>query len=242
MAMATRQRPRTLTARGYQQSVDAFGVGVGPAERVRASSVLDKVAGLTLLAIGAGAVGYVANSPGLLIACLVLGAVSGMAACWAPRTARYLAAPYAITEGVVLGAISHLYESINGRIVPLAVLVTAAIYVTTLISYRSGLVRVTHRFYSMALAATVGFLVVLVFGLFAGLPTFGPMAAVIGAVGILVGVMNLFIDFDFIYRAESSGMPKAAEWNMAVLVLVSLVLVYLNVLRFIAALSGGGRR
>ncbi|HVA44394.1 MAG TPA: Bax inhibitor-1/YccA family protein [Acidimicrobiales bacterium] len=240
MAMATRQRPRTLTARSYQRSVDAFGVGAG--EQVRAASVLDKVAGLTLLAVGAGVVGYVSDSTGLLITCLVIGAISGMAACWVPRTARYLAAPYAITEGIVLGAVSHLYESINGRIVPLAILVTAAIYLTTLISYRSGLVRVTHRFYSMALAATVGFLVVLVFGLFAGLPTFGPMAAVIGAVGILVGVMNLFIDFDFIYRAESSGMPKAAEWSMAVLVLVSLVLVYLNVLRFIGALSGGGRR
>ena len=139
MAVATTHRPRTLTARGYQRSVDAFGVGAG--DQVRAASVLDKVAGLTLLAIGAGAVGYASDSPGLLIASLVIGAITGMAACWAPRTARYLAAPYALTEGIVLGAISHLYESINGRIVPLAILVTAAIYVATLISYRSGLVR-----------------------------------------------------------------------------------------------------
>jgi len=240
MAMATRSRPRTLTARGYQRSGETFGAGTG--ERVSAASVLDKVAGLTLLAVAAAAVGYFIDSSGLLLACLVVGAVTGIAACWAPRTARFLAAPYAVTEGVVLGAVSHLYESVNGRIVPLAILVTAAIYITTLVTYRTGLVRVTHRFYSMALAATVGFLVVMVFGLFAGLPTFGPMAALIGAVGILVGVMNLFIDFDFIYQAQASGMPKAAEWNMAVLVLVSLILVYLNVLRFIAALSGGGRR
>jgi len=239
MAM-TQTRPRTLTARGYDRSVGTFGLGA--TERVSAHSVLDKVAGLTVVAILAAVVGYATDSAGLLIVCLVVGAGAGLAACWAPRTSRYLAVPYALAEGVVLGAISRLYESVDGRIVPLAVLVTGAIYIATLVSYRTGLVRVTSRFYSLALAVTVGFLVVMVFGLFFGLPTFGPMAALIGAIGIFVGVTNLFVDFDYINRAEISGLPKAAEWNMAVLVLVSLVLVYLNVLRFVAALSGGGRR
>lgn len=240
MAMTTQSRPKTMTARGYERSVSAFGLG--STQTVSASSVLDKVAGLTALAVLAAVVGYATDSEPVFIVCLLAGAVTGLAACWAPRTARYLAVPYALTEGVVLGAVSRLYESLDGRIVPLAVLVTGAIYIATLVSYRSGLVRVTNRFYSMALAATVGFLVVMVFGLFFGLPTFGPMAALIGGIGVLVGVMNLFVDFDYINRAEISGLPKQAEWSMAVLVMVSLVLVYLNVLRFVAALSGGGRR
>jgi uncharacterized YccA/Bax inhibitor family protein len=240
LATTTRQRPKTLTARGYARSVDTFGAGAP--ERVSVASVLDKVAGLTILAVIGGVFGYLTSSTPLLVASLVVGSLAGLGACWLPRTARYLAVPYALAEGIVLGAISRLYESYNGRIVPLAVIVTAAIYITTLAAYRTGLVRVTHRFVTMALAATMGFLVVVVFGLFFGLPTFGPGAALIGLVGIFVGVVNLFIDFDYIDRGQAAGLAKAAEWNMAVLVLVSLVLVYLNVLRFVAALSGGSRR
>jgi len=68
------------------------------------------------------------------------------------------------------------------------------------------------------------------------------VAAVIGLLGIFVGASNLFVDFDYVRRAEDMGLDRSAEWNMALLILVSLVLVYLNVLRFVAALSGGGRR
>jgi uncharacterized YccA/Bax inhibitor family protein len=171
----------------------------------------------------------------------VVAGLTGILGCWVPRTARFLAAPYALAEGFLLGAISRIYETVGGHVVPLAVTVTAAIYITTLVAYRSGLIRVNRRFIGMTFAVTMAFLVILLFGIFVGLPTFGPMAAVIGLIGILVGVSNLFVDFDYVRRAEDLGLDRSAEWNMALLILVALVLVYLNVLRFVAAVSGGRR-
>lgn len=238
MPTATRTRP-TIAARSFDRSTEVFGRNP---VAVREAAVLDKVAGLTLLAVVAAVPGWFTNSPAALIAALVVAGLTGILGCWVPKTARFLAVPYALAEGFLLGAISRVYQSVGGHIVPLAVTVTAAIYVTTLAAYRSGLVKVNRRFIGMTFAVTVAFLVIVLFGLFVGLPTFGPVAAVIGLLGIFVGVSNLFVDFDYVRRAEDMGLDRSAEWNMALLILVSLVLVYLNVLRFVAAVSGGGRR
>lgn len=234
MATATRSRP-TIAARSFDRTNEVFGPNQ---VAVRESAVLDKVAGLTVLALVAAVPGWFSNSPAALIVALVVAGITGIVGCWVPRTARYVAVPYALAEGFLLGAISRVYDTLGGHIVPLAVLVTAAIYVTTLAAYRSGLVKVNRRFIGMTFAVTVAFLVVLLFGLFVGLPTFGPAAAVIGLIGVFVGVTNLFVDFDYVRRAEDIGLDRAAEWNMALLILVSLILVYLNVLRFVAAVSG----
>lgn len=237
MSTATRSR-QTIAARSFDRSAEVFGRNQ---VAVRESAVLDKVAGLTLLALVAAAPGWFSNSPAALIVALVVAGITGIVGCWVPRTARYLAVPYALAEGFLLGAISRVYETLGGHVVPLAVTVTAAIYLTTLVTYRTGLVRVNRRFIAMTLAVTLAFLVIVLFGLFLGLPTFGPVAAIIGLLGIFVGVSNLFVDFDYVRRAEDMGLDRSAEWNMALLILVSLVLVYLNVLRFVAAVSGGRR-
>jgi uncharacterized YccA/Bax inhibitor family protein len=144
-------------------------------------------------------------------------------------------------EGLALGVISRLYNDVSHGIVPIAVVATAAIFLGTLVAYRTGLVRVTNRFIMITVVMSFGLLaamLVTIFGLqIPGLGSNGTTLVVFGLLYLVVAVMDLFVDFEFVNRAAKAGISADAEWYAAFIIMFAVVMVYLALLRIL-----GGRR
>lgn len=158
------------------------------------------------------------------------------------NTAPFLAPAYAILEGVLMGVVSALFEYRYPGIVFQAVLGTAAVFLSLLVVYKSGLIKVTDNFRLGVAAATGGIFLIYMIGFV--MSFFGsqiPMIHEGGTVGILfslvvIGVasMNLVLDFDFIENASDKGLPKYMEWYAAFGLLITLVWLYLEILRLLS--------
>jgi uncharacterized YccA/Bax inhibitor family protein len=161
-----------------------------------------------------------------------------------PRVARFTALGYAALEGLVVGVFSHAYEIEFDGIVLQAVGCTIGVFALMLGLYRSGTLRATPAFRKGVIAATGAIMLVYIFDLV--LRLFGadvPFIHDAGPVGILISVaivavaaMNLILDFDFIENATRRGAPAYMEWYAAFGLLVTLVWLYLELLRLISKL------
>jgi len=169
---------------------------------------------------------------------IVVGLAAGIWCSLRPRMAPALAPVYAIVEGVVLGIISRFYADQGTHAVPLAVFGTVAVVAGVWAAYRTGLVRVGNRFLSITLVAGLGMIVVMMTAILTGWGLSGTGGLLIfGVLYLILGVMNLFVDFSFVDRAEQAGIEAEAEWFSAFTILVSSVMVYLALLR----IFGGSR-
>lgn len=171
-----------------------------------------------------------------------------------PKTAVYLAPIYALLEGLIVGGISAYYAYGRGLsggysgIVIQAVGLTLAVAVAMFALYHFKVIRVTQRFKSIILIASAGigifYLGLFVYSLFAGAgstPSFMYDASLL-SIGIslfVVGLasMNLLINFDTIENGIEMGAPKYMEWYSSFGLLVTLVWLYLEILRLLAKLS-----
>jgi len=157
---------------------------------------------------------------------------------WAPATAP----AYALIEGTALGAISAVFEQAYGGIVMQAVLLTFGTLFGMLMAYKSGLIKVTERFRSIlttAMFAIMGvYLLSMVLGFFnITMPyIFGNGIFGIGFSLLVVGVaaFSLVLDFDMIRQGESYGAPKYMEWYGGFALMVTLVWLYLEMLRLLS--------
>jgi uncharacterized YccA/Bax inhibitor family protein len=212
---------------------------VSDAAPFTAEGVFDKVGFLLVLAVAAGAVADVVSPPIGLVWLALFGALGvGLWASFRPRRARVLAPIFALLEGTALGVISSYYQGQGRYVVPMAVAGTLAITIGVWATYRSGLVRVGHRFLQVTLVASLGLLAAMVVAMLTGLSFSGLGGlAIFGVLYLLVGVMNLFVDFDYARKAQAAGLDKDGEWYSAFSILVSMVMVYLALLRIL-----GGRR
>ncbi|RLD69085.1 MAG: hypothetical protein DRI95_01205 [Bacteroidetes bacterium] len=152
---------------------------------------------------------------------------------------------YAILEGLFLGGISAFLNSMYPGIAFQAIVLTFGVAFAMLFAYRSGLIKATSKFKKGVIAATGGiaifYLLNIVFGFLGG----GISLASMGLMGIgiqlfIVGIaaLNLILDFDMIERLSSQGAPKVMEWFGAFGLTVTLVWLYLEILRLLALLSG----
>ncbi|MFD9129662.1 Bax inhibitor-1/YccA family protein [Kitasatospora sp. NPDC059571] len=151
---------------------------------------------------------------------------------------------YAGLEGFFLGAVSKVFNDIWPGIAIQAVLGTAAVFGAMLIAYRSGRIRVTPRYTRIGLAIAMGFLGLLLinvvaslFGADMGLRS-GPLGIAVGLVGICLGAFFLSLDFAEIENAIRGGAPQQESWRAAFGLTLSLVWIYLEMLRLIAILRG----
>lgn len=217
----------------------------GPAQTYKASRAYDKLIGLTILALVAGVAGWAVVPTGVAFLALLVAFGVILVSWFRMGWAKVLAPVYALCEGLGLGAISGIYASQFYGIIPLAIVFTAGVFLGTLGVYRAGLVRVTPRFVSMAMIGAVGLIAVGVLSLFIALPVFNmgsPLWGIFGVLCLFVAVTNLFVDFDYVQRAEAMRMPADAEWASALAMMTALVLVYLSILRILAMFMGGGGR
>ncbi len=178
------------------------------------------------------------------------GTIAGLVFClitifkknWAPITAPL----YAAAEGLVLGAISYLYQVQYQGIVFNAVMLTFAVMAIMLFLYSTNIIRVTEKLKTGIMVATGAiFIVYLISFIMSFFGTQIPMLHSAGPLGIgfslvVVGIaaFNLLIDFDFIEKAASSrSLPKYMEWYGAFALMVTLVWLYLEILRLLSKLN-----
>ncbi|MCA9407741.1 MAG: Bax inhibitor-1/YccA family protein [Candidatus Omnitrophica bacterium] len=160
---------------------------------------------------------------------------------WAPITAPI----YAALEGLALGGISAIFEASYPGIVMQAVALTFGTLFCLLVAYKTGLVQVTAKFRMGVFAATgaiaLVYLVNMIMGFFGGgismLSSSSPLGIGISLVIVGIAALNLVLDFDFIEQASSAGMPKYMEWYGAFGLMVTLVWLYMEMLRLLAKMN-----
>jgi len=159
---------------------------------------------------------------------------------WSPVTAPI----YAFLEGIVLGAVSILFEQSYPGIVMQAVGLTMGTLCALLIAYRSGMITVTDQFRRGIVAATGGialyYLLSLILGFFhIRLPLIynsGPLGIGFSLIVVIIAALNLVLDFDFIERGTRMGVPKYMEWYGAFGLMVTLIWLYMEILRLLSKL------
>ncbi len=199
-----------------------------------------------------GVAGAVVAEESALYGLMMLGAIGGLIAAlvtvfrkqWAPITAPI----YALLEGLFVGAISLVMEAAYPGIVLPAVSLTFGTLFALLAAYRSGLIKATENFKLGVAAATgaifvvylaqfvlgivgvqVGFLHEAIFGA-------GWLGIGVSVVVIIVAALNLVLDFDFIEHGAAARAPKYMEWYGAFGLLVTLIWLYLEILRLLSKL------
>lgn len=216
------------------------------------NGVILKCLVLLALLLAAGAFGWSATErsetavqlPGWLFVAAIAGFGVAVLTIFKPLLARYTAPAYAVLEGLVLGSISAAYEARFDGIALQAVGLTVGVFVLMLALYGTGVIRPTEKFRTGVIAATGA--VMLVYLVSMVLRLFGsevPLIHEAGPIGILfslavVGIasLNLILDFDFIDRGVSDGAPKALEWYAGFGLLVTIVWLYLELLRLLSKL------
>ncbi len=190
--------------------------------------------------------GVVTGFPAWIIGGVLIGFGCVIAMRFKPQWAKVLGLVYAIAQGVVVGAISHAYEVYQKGIVIQAVGATVAVFAVMLILYRTRIIKVTNRMRRIVVGATLGIMVFygisLLINLFGGEVSFlrsdNTSALSIGFSFLVAGLaaFNLALDFDFIEKGTEQGLPKQMEWVAAVGLMVTIVWLYLEILRLLSKL------
>ena len=161
-----------------------------------------------------------------------------------PTTAPALAPVYALSNGVIVGIISAMYEKAFGGIVLTAVMLTCGILFALLAAYSTGMIKPTENFKLGIVAATGGiflfYIATMVLGMFGihipGLFGNGWVGIAFSGFVVVLAALNLVLDFDFIENGCAAGAPKHMEWYAAFGLLVTLVWLYLEILRLLSKL------
>jgi uncharacterized YccA/Bax inhibitor family protein len=186
----------------------------------------------------------------LLPISLIGGFIVAMITIFKPTAAPVTAPLYAALEGVFLGAVSRYYDiafaaKYPGGIALQAVILTAGTLFMMLFVYSTGLVRVTDKLRAGIIAATgalaLFYFVTIILRLFhVEMPlvwSASPMGIGFSLLVVGLAAFNLLLDFDFIEKAAYAGAPKYMEWYGAFGLMVTLIWLYLEILRLLAKLS-----
>jgi uncharacterized YccA/Bax inhibitor family protein len=184
---------------------------------------------------------------GLLVAGSVGGFITALVTVFVPKASPFTAPVYAALEGLVLGAISAVFEAQYPGVVIQALGLSVGVLAVMLFVYGTGVIRATQKFKIGVVAATGAVCLVYLVDIVASF--FGtrlPFIHEAGAVGIgfslavvVIAALNLILDFDFIERGAKQGAPRYMEWYGGFGLLVTLVWMYLEILRLLAKVRGG---
>ncbi len=199
--------------------------------------------GLVFVAVLVG--GFVGwQAPALLWVGLIGGLVLGLVNSFKRNPSPALILGYGLLEGVFLGAISQAYNSYYDGIVIQAVLGTLSVFAAVLVGFRSGKLRTSPKLNKIFFIAIGGYLLFSLVNLglmaFAGQDSLrtGPLGLAIGAFAVLLASYSLVMDFEFIKVGVEQGAPAKFAWTAAFGLVVTLVWLYLEILRILAILRG----
>lgn len=169
------------------------------------------------------------------------GFVTALILTFKKEKAHIFAPIYAVLEGLFLGGISAYFEAMLPGLVMRAVLLTFAVLFGLLFAYKSRIIKVTQKFRAGVFASTAGIaiaylvsFVLRLFGLDMSFMYGGGTLGLIITLGIVViAALNLILDFDFIAQGANNGLPKYFEWYGAFGLMVTLIWLYLEILRLL---------
>lgn len=226
----------------------AFSASWAASEPMSLQGVINKSGLLLLMCMGAAAFGW--THPALRGPFLLIGMIGGLIAClvgtFKPATAPIAAPVYALLEGLALGCLSQVIEHAYPGIVLNAMLLTFGVLGLMLVLYTTRTIVVTDRLVKGVLIATgavmLVYLVDMVLNLFGFRVPFihdsGPLGIGISLVIVGIAAFNLLVDFAVIEQEVRRGSPKFMEWYCGMALLVTLVWLYLELLRLLAKLRG----
>jgi len=239
----------TLTEKQFQQTVT---VSDGSTMTVRGT--MNKFGFLMLMVMAGAAFAWNYFNAGKDISPLLLtGALGGLVVAlvivFKKEWSGFLAPAYAILEGLFVGAISAYFNLIFQEkypdIIMHAVLITFAVAASMYLLYTFRVIKVTEKFRSVLIIATASialfYLLTWVLGFFgihfAFLSTGSTFGIVFSLIVVVIAALNLLLDFDMIEQGSAAGAPKFMEWYGAFGLLVTLVWLYLEILRLLAKLN-----
>ena len=209
---------------------------------------------LLLLVIGAGLVWTQffrsGHNVGVIAPWILIGVIGGLIAAvvtafkpaWAPVSAPI----YAALEGLAIGGISAIAEAQMPNVVLQAVALTFGVLFSMLLAYKVGVVRATEKFKLGVVAATGAIALVYIATMILGLFNVSiPYIHSNGLIGIgfsvfvvVIAALNLVLDFDFIEQGARVGAPKYLEWYGAFALMVTLIWLYIEILRLLSKIAG----
>ncbi|WP_328327300.1 MULTISPECIES: Bax inhibitor-1/YccA family protein [unclassified Streptomyces] len=229
----------------------------GPQAPARAGAMtMDDVVTRTAMTLGTVALGAVlawallpvsSTSYGLAVGSALVAFVLAMVQSFKRTPAPALILGYAFFEGIFLGVLSEMYNSQWSGAPFQAVLGTMAVSAASLLAYKQRWIRVTARYARIGMIIAMAFLMVMVVNLLlvafgvagdGGLRDFGPLGALVGVLAILIGCFFLTLDFKQIEDGITYGAPRQESWLAAFGLTMSLVWIYLEMLRLVAIFSG----
>lgn len=234
-----------MSAQQLQDMYNQPAAGPLQTGRMTINDVVAKTLICFALVIIGAAVGW--QLPALMLPAVIIGLVLGLVNSFKREVSPVLVALYAAAEGIFLGGISGVFESMYPGIVMQAVLATFSVFAVTLVLYRSGKYRATPRMTKMFMIAMIGYLVFsllnlvlmltgAVDGMF-GLRS-GWIGLAIGALAVLLATYSLVLDFTQIQEAVAHGAPEKFAWRCAFGLTVTMVWLYVEILRILAILRG----
>jgi uncharacterized YccA/Bax inhibitor family protein len=178
----------------------------------------------------------------LMWGCLIAGFVLSLVIIFKPTMAPILSPVYAALEGGLLGAITMYMELVYPGIAMQALLGTFGVFILMLMTYRMGWIKVTEKFRSILTMAIGGVALIYLFSIIGSFVGFNiPYIHEGGPIGIGFSVfvcglaaLSLLMDFDLIERGVRSQSPKFMEWYAAFSLLVTLIWLYIEILRLLA--------
>lgn len=191
----------------------------------------------------------VSGSPQRAISIGLIGAlgafVVAIITCFARHLSPITAPIYAALEGLFLGGISAVFNMEYRGIVMQAIMLTMGVLAVMLVAYKTGMIKPTRRFVTGVVAATGAICLVYVvsfilsiFGVsFPMIHSSGPIGILFSVIVVIVAALNLILDFAVIEEGEKSEAPKYMEWYGAFALMVTLVWLYLEILRLLAKLN-----
>jgi uncharacterized YccA/Bax inhibitor family protein len=217
------------------------------------SMTIDDVVTKTAMTLGLLAVAGVisatlcANNPGLIGPLAMGGAIVGLVLVLVATFGRKMSAPivlsYAVAEGVFIGAISFVFGHIYGNaIIGQAVVGTVGVFAGMLVVYKTGAIRVTPKFTRMLIGGLIGVLALMIMNLVGnlvfhadmGLRSGGPLAIGFSLLCIGLAAFCFLLDFDQADKLIRAGAPEQAAWGVALGLTVTLVWLYVEILRLLS--------
>ena len=213
-------------------------------QKMTLEGTVNKTGILLMLCFVTAAVSWNIPNPILMFTGMGVGFIAAIITIFKPTMASSTAPIYALAQGLFLGGITVIFEAQSPGIAIQAIGLTFGTLASLLVCYKTGIIKPTENFRLMIVSATAGiallYLVNILMTVFGGGSGIGFIHSN-GLMGIgfslfVVGIaaLNLVLDFDFIEQGSENGLPKHMEWFGAFSLMVTLVWLYLEILRLLA--------
>ena len=216
-------------------------------EKMTIEGTVNKTAMSLLLLMATASYTWINPSPGLMILGFIGGLIMALITIFKKTWAPYTVPGYALLEGLALGGVSRIFEAQYPGIASQAIFLTFGILAALLLAYKTGFIKPTENFKLGVFAATGGifimYLISFVMSFFgSGMSILNPNNTSMLSIGfslfvVVIASLNLVLDFDFIEEGAEMGAPKYMEWYGAFGLLVTLIWLYLEILRLLAKLQ-----